>query len=240
MRRLALSLAALAVLALPAAAQDVLPRRASITVSGAGMVSARPDMALVNSAVVTEGKTAREALDANTAAMEKVLAGYRAANLEERDIATSGFTIQPRYVYPERKNNSPEAAPRITGYEVRNEVRVRVRDLGKLGDVLDSAVTSGANQMDGLVLDVSDSDSKLDQARKSAFEDARRKAEIYAAAAGARLGRVMDVREDGGARPMPQTMRANFAEAKAGAPVPIAPGEREIEVNVTVTWELES
>jgi uncharacterized protein YggE len=233
MRLAALSLIALTTFAVPALAQETTPRRPVISISGEGILTAKPDRASISSAVVTEGKTAREALDANTAAMTSVLASYRDAGLEERDIATSGFTIQPRYA--DRKNNE---TPRITGYEVRNSVTVRVRDLDKLGDILDKAVTSGANQFNGLSFEISDADRKLDDARKAAFADAKRKAELYAAQAGARLGRVLDMSESGGSRPMPVMMRADFA--KAAAPVPIAPGESEVQVNVNVTFELEN
>ncbi|GGE40982.1 SIMPL domain-containing protein [Agaricicola taiwanensis] len=234
MRLAALSLIAFTALAAPALAQDAAPRRPTLTINGEGTLTAAPDRASISSSVVTEGKTAREALDANTAAMTQVMQSYKDAGLEDRDIATSGFTIQPRYA--DRKNNNE--APRITGYEVRNSVTIRVRDLTRLGDILDKAVTSGANHFNGLSFEISDADRKLDDARKAAFADAKRKAELYAAAAGARLGRVVDMSESGSNRPMPMMMRAEFA--KAAAPVPIAPGESEVQVNVNVTFELEN
>src|SRR5690606_14518580 len=117
--------------------------------SGEGVVSATPDMAVLQSGVVTEATTAREALDANTAAMTKLVASFKEAGIEDRDIATSGFTVQPRYVYSKR-NDGTQEPPRIAGYEVRNTVTVRVRGLEKLGTVLDSAVTEGSNQIDSL------------------------------------------------------------------------------------------
>ena len=239
MRRTLLSLFSLVAITVSAAAQDGHPVRPSISISGEGTATAKPDRATVNSAVVTEGKTAREALDANTAAMAKVIAAYREAGLEERDVSTSGFNIQPRYIYPDKRNGSTDV-PRITGYEVRNSVSLRVRDLSKLGDVLDRAVTSGANQFNGLSFEISDSDQKLDDARKQAFADAKRKAELYAAAANARLGRIIQMSESSAHRPMPMMMRADFAEAKAAAPVPIAVGESELQVTVNVTFELEN
>lgn len=238
MRRIAVSLLIATLITVPAAAQELSPRRPTISLTGEGTISAAPDRATINSAVVTEGKTAREALDANTSAMGKVINSYRETGLEDRDIATSGFTIQPHYVYPDRKNASQEA-PRITGYEVRNTVSVRVRDLSKLGDILDKAVTSGANQFNGLSFEVSDADQRLDEARKAAFADAKRKAQIYAESAGVSLGRITQIAENTANRPMPMMMRADFAEAKAAAPVPIAPGERELQVTVNVTFELE-
>jgi uncharacterized protein YggE len=231
-----LVLVASPVLAQPAPShQSPLPP--AFTLSGEGIASAKPDIAVLVSGVVTQAKTAREALDANTTAMTKLLDSFKSADIEERDLATSGFSVQPRYVYTQR-NDGTQEAPRITGYEVRNTVTVKVRDLAKLGSVLDTAVTQGSNQIDGLSFDISDKAALLDEARKKAYADARHKAETYAAAAGVKLGRLRDLSEQGGGFPPPRPMMMR-AEAAKSADVPIAQGEQEIQVNVTVTWELE-
>ena len=228
--------------AFPAFAQTapshMSPLPPAFTLSGEGTASAKPDMAVLTSGVVTQAKTAREALDANTTAMTKLIDSFKSAGIEPRDLATSGFSVQPRYVYAQR-NDGTQEAPRITGYEVRNTVTVKVRDLAKLGGVLDTAVTQGSNQIDGLAFDISNKAAVLDEARKEAFADARHKAEIYAAAAGVTLGRLRDLSEQGPGFPPPRPMMMR-AEAAKSADVPIADGEQEVQVNVTATWEIAS
>lgn len=209
---------------------------ATITISGEGMVSAAPDIAVLTSGVVTENKDAAAALKANSEAMQKVIATFRDAGVEERDIATSGFSVQPRYHYAQPGNNGQES-PRITGYEVRNTVTVKVRDLAKLGGVLDAAVAGGSNQIDNLSLDVDKADELLDEARKSAVADARRKAELYAETAGVKLGRVVSISETTGTMPPPRPFAMRAQAAKAD--VPIAGGEQDLTVNVNMTWQIE-
>jgi uncharacterized protein YggE len=232
---------ALTLAAAPAFAQEGPPpppgpRPAIFVLSGEGTASATPDLAIINSGVVSEGKTAREALDANTAAMAKLIAAIKAAGVEDKDVATSGFSVAPRYVYSQR-NDGTQEPPRITGYEVRNTVTVKVRDLTKLGGILDKAVTEGSNQIDSLSFDIADKKKLYEEARKGALADARAKAELYAGAAGVKLGRLRELSEQtSGGFPPPRPMMRMEAAAKAD--VPIERGEQEISVNVTATWEI--
>lgn len=224
---------------MPAMAQPEpphVPRPATFVLSGEGSASATPDIAFLTSGVVSQGDTARAALDANTAAMQKLIASLKDASIEARDIQTSGFSVQPRYVYSQR-NDGQQEPPRIVGYEVRNNVTVTVRDLTKLGAILDSAVTEGSNQIDGLSFDVSNKTALLNEARKKAFADAKAKAELYAEAAGVKLGRLRDLSEQAGAFPPPRPMMRMEA-AKAQADVPVERGEQELQVNITATWEI--
>ncbi len=213
------------------------PRPAIFVLSGEGKASATPDLAVLSSGVVAEGKTAREALDANTAAMTKLISSFKATGIEDRDIATSGFTVQPRYIYSQR-NDGTQGPPRITGYEVRNTVTVKVRDLTKLGGILDTAVTEGSNQIDGLTFDISKKDELLKEARKKALADARAKADLYAEAAGVKLGRLRELSEQAGSGYPPPRPMAMRMEAKAAADVPVEAGEQEISVNIIATWEI--
>lgn len=240
--RFAFAVLIAAAAALPAMAQPEPPhppgpRPATFVLSGEGTASAAPDMAVVTSGVVSQGDTARAALDANTAAMQKLIDSLKAAGIEAKDIQTSGFSVQPRYVYSQR-NDGQQEPPRIVGYEVRNNVTVRVRDLSKLGAILDSAVTEGSNQIDGLSFDISNKAALLDEARRKAFADAKAKAEIYAQAAGVKLGRLRDLSETGGAFPPPRPVMMRMEAAKAQADVPVERGEQELQVNITVTWEI--
>ncbi|HEY0033615.1 MAG TPA: SIMPL domain-containing protein, partial [Devosia sp.] len=156
----------------------------TITIDGMGEVRAVPDMAVINSGVTTQGATAREALDANSAAMAELVATLKEAGIEARDIQTSGFSVNPNYVYSEERDaNGYSLPPKINGYQVMNTVTVAVRDLPALGSILDKAVTVGANTINGVTFSVADPSEIYNEARRAALTDAREKAELYAATA---------------------------------------------------------
>jgi uncharacterized protein YggE len=211
-----------------AQADDEKPRRA-ITVTASGTVAVVPDQARLSSGVITEAKTAREALTANTAAMQKVIAELKSAGIDAKDIQTASFRVDHRYTRPEEGKSA-----KIDGYTVTNDVQVLVRDLDKLGDVLDRLVSAGANQSSGLNFEVSKAETALDEARKQAVANARRRAELYAAASGASVGEVLTITEgEAFAPPRPVFARAMKAEA-----VPVERGTETLEASVTITWAL--
>jgi uncharacterized protein YggE len=236
MRRLAVLLPfAFAVgLALPAHA-------GTISIEGRGEVLAAPDTAQITSGVTTQGTTAREALDANTAAMTDLIAELKSSGITARDIQTSGFSINPNYVYTdERDANGYTLPPRINGYQVSNTVTVVVRQLDTLGAILDKSVTIGANTVNGVSFSVADPSTHYNEARKAAFADARAKAELYATAAGGTLDEINAISESQGFNsPQPVAMYAMRAEA-ASADVPVEGGELTFAINVTVQWELDT
>ena len=212
-----------------AAAIALAPARAVeklVTVTGEATVAIAPDAAVIRIGVTSQDKTAREASDANAKQMTAVLAAIKDTGIAERDIQTSRLSLQPQYD-PNKGGNA-----RLTGFQANNQVTVRIRDIDKLATVLDRAIASGANEMSGIEFVVSEQSKMLDQARDDAIADARRKAELYAKAAGAKLGNVVSISEEGPAaqpRPM-QAMRAGAA--------PIAPGEQTLRSIVTVSYEL--
>lgn len=213
----------------------------SITIEGQGEVRAAPDMAMISSGVTTQGNTAREALDANTASMAELIAALKAEGIEARDIQTSGFSVSPNYVYSDaRDENGYSLPPKINGYQVSNTVSVAVRDLAELGSILDKSVTVGANTINGVSFSVADPAELYNEARKSAFADARKKAELYATAAGATLGELESIVESQGFNsPQPYPMYAR-AEMAASAPVPVEAGEMSFAITVKVEWDLDN
>ena len=226
--------ALLASLSLPAYA-------GTITIEGHGEVMAAPDMAQINSGVTTQGATAREALDANTSAMAELIAELKAAGIEARDIQTSGFSVNPNYVYSDARDaNGYTLPPKINGYQVSNTVTVAVRDLEGLGAILDKSVNVGANTINGISFSVADPTELYNEARKAAFADARSKAELYATAANATLGDLEAISESQNINnPMPYPMYAR-ADMAAAAPVPVEAGEMTFEIGVNVQWELDN
>ncbi len=211
----------------PALADD--PPRRTVTVTASGTVAAEPDRARITSGVSADGTTAQEALTANSGAMKKVIDELKSSGIDAKDIQTSSFRVEPRYTRPIEGQ-----APKIDGYSVTNEVQVVVRDLDKLGDILDRLVRAGANQTAGLNFEVSKAETLLDDARKEAVANAHRRAELYAAAAGAEVGEVLTITEGGSMEPP----RPVFARAMKAESVPIERGTEMLEASVTITWAL--
>lgn len=234
----AAAFAVLAAAAVPPAAQAqtaqghlVLAEGTLLSIGAEGKSEARPDMAIVNLGVTTEGQTAAAALAENARRMSALTAALRRAGVAERDIQTSNVSVYPQQVYGEGQ------APRITGYQANNSVTVKVRRIDNTGRVIDAAVAAGGNTVNGVSFSHADPDAQLDIARRDAIREARRRAELYANALGMRVNRIISVSEGGGyAPPMPVALE-RFA-AQDSAATPISPGEIETRVNVNVTFEL--
>lgn len=212
------------------------PEEGIVETSGEGSASVAPDLAIVSSGVVTSSPTAATALKANAAAMTKVFAAAKQAGIEDRDIATSGLSVQPQYDYGD---GARPRSPTLVGYEARNTVTIRVRAVDKAGSVVDTLVAAGSNQIEGLSFDVSNRSAKLDEARREAVKDARRKAELLATAAGAKLGAVLSIREGADEDEPVRPFAARAKALDAAAPTPIAKGEQELRAHATVRWRLE-
>jgi uncharacterized protein YggE len=204
-----------------------------ITVSGEGTISVPPDLALVDGGVTSEAKTAREASDANNSAMGKVLLALKNAGIDDKDLQTSRLSLMPQYAQQNRQNGGPNV---ITGYRASSRVTVRVRDVKKVAATIDTLVTSGANEVGGINFVVTKASELLDEARTQAVADARRKAELYAKAAGVTLGTPISISEDG-SNPPPAPMMLRKAAADF-ASAPVAQGEEVLRVNVSVSWEI--
>lgn len=203
-----------------------------ITMTGRASVGVAPDQVEINLGVTSKAETARDALTLNNANMNTVLKTLKEEGIEEKNIQTSNFSIQPDY-----EHYRDGRAPKIRGYRVSNTVRILVKEIDKLGALLDKVVSSGSNQINGIRFLVSKEDELKDEARKSAVAVATRKAKLYAEAAGVKLGDVIMITESrhGGGHPVP-IARTLAKEANA---VPIAGGEQQLSVSVTISWDLE-
>jgi uncharacterized protein len=214
-------------LAAPALAQIAPP--ATISVTGEAAVSVAPDLAQIDGGVTSEAKTAREASDANNAAMGKVLLALKGAGIAEKDYQTSRLSLQP-----ENAPNRAGGPIAVVGYRASNRVTVRLRDVTKLANLIDAMVSAGANDIGGINFTVSNASKLLDDAREQAVADARRKAEIYAKAAGVTLGAPLAISEEGAPGPIPYRKMAVGMAASA----PVAPGEDTLHVSVSVSWAI--
>jgi len=216
----------------PALAQSEFP--SAISVTGQAFVSVRPDLAQLDAGVASDGKTAREAFEANNAAMAKVLAALKGTGLEEKDFQTSRLSLQPQYA----PNRSSPAL--ITGYRASNRVTVKLHDLSKLASVIDALVGAGANDVGNVSFTVEDSSKLLDEAREKAFADARRKAEIYARAAGVSLGAPLSIAEGGAPAPVFRAKMMAEAAMPMQTSTPIAQGEETLPVTVSVSFAIKA
>jgi uncharacterized protein YggE len=212
----------------PALAQTQTMPPAVISVTGEATVSVPPDLAQIDGGVTTEAKTAREASDTNNAAMGKVLLALKGAGIDEKDFQTARLSLQPQTA-PNR--TGPSA---IVGYRASNRVTLRLREVTKVASVIDTLVAAGANDIGGINFTVSQASKLLDEAREQAIADARRKAEIYAKAAGVTLGAPLSISE--ASAPGPILYRRMAAGMAASAPV--AQGEETLAVTVSVSWAI--
>jgi uncharacterized protein len=208
------------------------PPERRVIVIGEGSVSVAPDYAQLRSGVITTAKTAKEATDANSKLMAAITAALLSAGIEQKDIQTARFSVQPVYV---RQQN---VAPKLSGFTVSNQVNVTIRQIDKVGEILDRLLTTGATDVGEVEFLHADPGKVLDQAREAAIADARRKAELYAHASGLSLGGVTLITEDSGYA-APGQMAAVRVSGGMGAPVPIAAGEDTLRVRITVGFELQ-
>lgn len=214
------------------------PAAATLSLTGEGTVRAKPDMATLSLGVVAEAATARDALAENTARMAEIIEALRAEGIESRDLQTADFAIDPRYSGPPRNPDLEPFVPKIVGYSVRNTLTVRIRDLERAGQILDKAVTLGANSISGPSFTVADPSALEDLARKAAMRDARRKAVLYAEAAGVTLARILRIDEVGDFSPPPMPMARTMKAEAFDAAVPIESGELAMIARVAVSWEI--
>jgi hypothetical protein len=254
-----LAAAASPALAQPAPAPAVTPlgpNSAVLSLTAEGRSTRTPDLAMFTAGVVTQGRTAAEALTENSRQMAAVVAALRRAGVAERDIQTASISLNPRYTNPEREAMiraretrdpyvpPPEpSAPRIVGYDARNYVQVRVRRVGEMGRVIDALAAAGANEINGPHFTVDEPRAALDEARTAAVAEARQRAELYARAAGMRVSRILSVTEAGGYYPVQPIMVTGMrtfdvASAPPPPPAPVSPGELMLGVNVSVQFEL--
>lgn len=239
MRAAALGLVLTASAAAPAALAQAAPpaaesmfRATTLNLSAYGETRVEPDMATIGLGVMTEGKTAAEAMQANASRMTAVIASLRKAGIANKDIQTSNLNLNPQYRYQE---NQP---PQLIGYQASNQVTVTVRDLKRLGPAVDATVSAGANQVNGVSFGLQDPSAAEDAAREDAVKRLTAKAELYARATGHRVSRLVSLSEGGGyAAPPPMPVMAMRAEMK-DAGTPVSGGELRVRIDVTGLYEL--
>jgi uncharacterized protein YggE len=205
---------------------------ANITVTGTGKIVYVPNLAQVSVGISSDGRTAADAWKTNAEIVNKLFKALREQGIDEKDIKTTGLNVSPKYIYPKDKK------PQLVGYTVTYNLDVSVRKLDHLGETLDALVSNGANRGMNLTFTYDNLDDLIDQARVKAIGDARHKAEVFVKGAGAQLGAVLAISDN-----QPLLYRSFYYEhvpAAKGASLPIAAGQQEFTVNVTVTYTIEN
>ena len=209
----------------------MLPGDATLLqVSAHGESHRTPDIAAISAGVVVQNTDANTAMRDNANRMSAMVAALKKAGVADRDIQTSRIELNPQYKY---ENNQP---PTITGYQASNTVNVRLREIGKVGDVLDALVKQGANQINGPAFSVDKPDAAMDEARTDAVKHAQARADLYAAATGLKVRRIISISESGEMAPSPRPML--YAAKLAGASTPVAAGENTLSVDLNGVYEL--
>jgi uncharacterized protein YggE len=187
--------------------------------------------------MVTEGSTSKAAQDSNSQKSKALTDFLKKSGIEDKDIKTSSYNINPVYTYP------ISGSPRITGYSVNQTVDVKIRNLDKVNEVLDGVVAAGVNQVNGLTFTVDDMEKLRAEARELAIKDAKEKAGVLEDQIGVSLGKIVNFSEDFGGYPMPYYAKdmALNAEGRGmggggGPSVPV--GENEIVVNIQMTYQI--
>lgn len=215
-------------------AADTMFRATTLNLAAYGETRVEPDMATITLGVMTEGKTAAEAMAANATRMNAVVASLKKAGIAEKDIQTSNLNLNPQYRYQE---NQP---PMLVGYQASNQVTIRVLDLKKLGPAVDATVNAGANQVHGISFGLLDPTAAENAAREAAVKALAAKAELYARATGHRVSRLVSLSEGGGYTPRPPMpmMEMTASRGFAKDSTPVQGGELTVRIDVSGLYEV--
>lgn len=214
--------------------QDV-ERKNSITISATGEIYARPDLGVITFSVINEAKIVTEAMAENTDRMNRVISAIKKQGVEDKDIKTTSFNIYPRYEYTERGYGERT----IAGYEVTQRLQVKIRDLEKVGTIIEKATNAGANDVGGLQLTIDSQDELKEQARKQAIDKAKTKAQELTSQLGVKLGKITSFSESsyipyyGGER-----LYMEGLSGVADVTPDIQTGENKISVSVNIIYEI--
>jgi uncharacterized protein YggE len=232
LRTILFTILILVISSLSALASDGSQR--TITVNGQGKASAPPDMATIEIGVVTHGVTAIEALSENNQIMGRIMDILIGHKIAEKDVQTSILNVTPEY----KQDDRGRVEEKISGYSVRTQVQVLVRNLKDLGQVIDALVRAGSNQVSGISFGIDDQARVINQARERAVADARGRAELYARSAGIRVGKILAISEQATEWPRAQGAYRMY-DMQAASSVPVATGEQEYDVTIQMIFTLE-
>ncbi len=206
----------------------------TVSFSGEGKVTAKPDIAVISASIVTQAVDSKTAQDSNSTKSNAVSAFLKKQGIADKDVKTSGYDITPQYKYPPYGGQ-----PTITGYQVTQSYEIKIRDLTKISTVLDGLVTAGANQVNNLGLQIENPDALKSQARQLAIDNAKKKATELEKQVGISLGKIINFVEGSNGYPVPMYSDTRAVGMGGGAVTPTIPtGENDIVIDVTITYQI--
>ena len=208
----------------------------TVSFSGEGKVTATPDIAVISASILTQGKDSKAAQDSNSVKSKAVADFLKKEGIDDKDVKTSNYNINPQYVYPPNGGQ-----PSISGYQVSESYEIKVRDLTKVSAVLDGLVSAGANQVNNLGLQIENPDELQTQARQMAIDNAKKKADELEKQVGISLGRIVNFSENSAGSPIPMyyDLKSQASGMGGGGPAPeISNGQNDITVDVTITYQI--
>lgn len=213
----------------------------TMSVMGNGEIYAKPDLALTSFSVITESKTVEVASTTNTTKMNTIIESMKALGIEEKDLKTTSFNIYPRYEWETDLSSSVWPQPRnrvLVGYEVTQSLQVKIRDLSKVGEIIESATDAGSNQVGSLQFTIDDEEGIKKQSRELAIKDAKAKAKDLSSQLGVRLVKIVNFSESS-ASPMYYGLeKASYDSAEEVSVPQIEAGENKIDVTVYITYQI--
>lgn len=223
-------------------AQSTTGSQTGVWVTGQGIVNSVPDMSVVSLGVYTQADNVRDAMSKASDAMNKVINSIKGNGIQDKDITTNQFSIQP--IYGQRPQDKPYSGyeqPVIVGYSVNNSVSVKIRALDRVGKIIDDAASAGgdATRVQNISFHIENTDALLKQARDLAIKDAQQRASQLVAGVGLKLGRAVYINESSYSLPSPVPYAAAARDSLQSAPTPISPGQQDISATVQVVFEIE-
>jgi len=203
----------------------------TISVSDTGEIYAKPDLALVGFSVQNRASTVNQAMSENTKKTNAVIEALKKQGIESKDLKTTNFSIYPLYNYPANGQRT------LTGYEVRQSLQLKIRDLAKVSQIIQKATDAGANEAGNLVFTVDDEDQPKAQAREQAIEDAKEKAEKIAGELGVKLVKIISFSESSYSPSLGYDARG-YGIGGGGASPEVQSGENKIQVDVSIIYEI--
>jgi uncharacterized protein YggE len=213
------------------AADPANPPEHTISVTGTGRVVVTPDIADIRLGVTVTSPTVKAARESAAASMTAVIAALKKLGIADKDLQTTGLSLQPNYTYP-----NGGGSPRLNGYTLSNSLSVTIRDLNKIGDAVDNALAAGATTLDGIAFRVDDPAKAEQQARSEALSQAKAKADTLASGAGVRITGVASISETVAPVPYPMYFGAAAGMVAKDSATPVQVGTNEVVVTVAVSY----
>ncbi len=211
----------------------------TLTVRGNAELSAAPDQALVQLGAVAQSESAKDAQEQVNRTVGAILTAIKAAGISEQNISTTELTLVPVHERINRTTDQQANLPRIVGYLATNVVRVEINEIDKIGDVIDAGIGAGANRLEGLYFELKDDTLLRQKALQQAALNAREKAESISGALNLRLGRILQITEEGVQTVRPQFIASRMAVAAAES-TPVAPGRIQVSASVVIGYQIEN